>query len=163
MDSSDPLPPPEPPPKCITPCNLQRDPYFNRSETTDEQIPLDIETRPLGVNSGGNSLFFRKLPSDNVMREIVGEVPLWGSLVGDWIDSHNSSKLVYLYCQVGELYTSHSPSSGVKNGTLVKSKARKTVWRLLMQIISSPACLLGESSSTLALIGDSGASVCISP
>ena len=32
-----------------------------------------------------------------------------------------------------------------------------------MHTILSPACLLGESSSTLALIVDSGASVCISP
>ena len=45
----------------------------------------------------------------------------------------------------------------------MKSKARKTTWQLFTQTILSPTCLLGESLSTLALIVDSGASVCISP
>ena len=96
------------------------------------------------------------------MQEIVREVLSWDYLVDDWIDYHGSSALVHLYYQVDELFTSHSPST-VNSRTLMKSKARKTMWRLFMQTILSPTCLLGESLSTLALIVDSGAPVCISP
>ena len=96
------------------------------------------------------------------MQEIVREVPSWDSLVDDWINSHDPSALVHLYRQVDELFTSHSPTT-VNSRTLMKSKARKTTWRLFMQTTSSPTCLLGESSSTIASIVDSGVSVCISP
>ena len=76
------------------------------------------------------------------MQEIVREVPSWDSLVDDWIGSHDPSALVHLYCQVNELFTSHSPSI-VNRGTLIESKARKTTWWLFMQTISPPTCLLG--------------------
>ena len=70
---ADPLSPPDSPPKYITLCDFLRVPYFNSSQTTDEQTPLDIETR------------------DNVAQEVVGEVSLWGSLVDAWIDSRDPS------------------------------------------------------------------------
>ena len=91
------LPPPEPPPKCITPSNFLRVLHFNFSETRDKQTPLDIETRPLGVHRDSNPLFSKELPSDNVTLEIVGEVPSWDSFVDAWIDSLGPSALVHLY------------------------------------------------------------------
>ena len=105
---ADPLSPPEPPPKCITPHDVMCVPHFNISETTDKHTPLDIETR------------------NDVMWEIVGEVPLLDSPVGAWSESCDPSALVHIYRQVDELYTSHSPSV-ISNGALVKSKVRKTM------------------------------------
>ena len=91
------------------------------------QTPLDTEIRPLEVQRGSNLSFSRELPSDDVIQEIVREVPSWGSLVDDWVDYHDPSVLVHLYRQVDELFTSQSPS--VVNGrTLMKSEARKTTW-----------------------------------
>ena len=113
------------------------------------------------VHGGSHLLFSRELPSDNVTQNIMWKVPSWDLFVGVWVDSHDPITLVHLYRQVDEIYTSHSPSV-VNSRTLIKAKARKTTRWLLMQTISSPACLLGGSSQTLALGVDSGASVCIS-
>ena len=80
-------------------------------------------------------------------QEVVGEVSLWGSLVDAWIDSHDPSALVHLYRQVDELYTNHNPYV-INSGTLVKSKAGKTMCRFFMQK-TSIVCLLGEACTLL--------------
>ena len=51
---ADPLPPQEPPPKCITSHEFLCVLYFNCSKTTDQQTPLDIEIRPLEVHRGAD-------------------------------------------------------------------------------------------------------------
>jgi hypothetical protein len=55
-----------------------------------------------------NHLFSREFLSGNMIREIVGEVPLLDSLDGDWIGFHDPSTLVHIYCKVYELYRSQS-------------------------------------------------------
>ena len=122
---ADPLAPPGLPPQCLAHHDFFCVPYSNCSETIDNQTPLDIETGPLGVHRGSNLSFFRALPSDDVMQEIVREVPSWDYIVGDWIDSQDPSALVHPYCQVDELFISHSPVI-VNSRTLMKFKAHKT-------------------------------------
>ena len=67
---ADPLPPPEPSPKCLTPHDLLCVLHSNCSEKIDNQTPLDIETRPLGVHRGSNLSLSREFLSDNVMHAI---------------------------------------------------------------------------------------------
>ena len=72
---ADPLPPPEPPSAYLAPHDFLCVPHSNCSETIDDQTPLDIETRSLGVHRGSNLSLSRELLSDDVVQGIVREVP----------------------------------------------------------------------------------------